>query len=84
MKNFRKCVVCGEVKEKSGLFRIARQKTGEILFDQQGKEPGRGAYVCRDAACRGKLKKARGLERSFRTRIPDEVYERIEKSIHET
>ena len=83
MKNFRKCVVCGEVKEKEKLLRITRYATGEILFDLTGKEPGRGAYVCREANCTGKLRKARGLEKSFRQRIPEEVYERIESCIHD-
>ena len=42
----RKCVGCGEMKEKKELIRIVRTPEGEILLDATGKANGRGAYIC--------------------------------------
>ena len=60
----RKCVSCGEMKEKKTLIRVIRTKDGEVLVDGTGRQNGRGAYVCRSKACienafkRNALKKA--------------------------
>ena len=43
----RKCVGCGEMKDKKALLRIVRSPEGEIALDLTGKKSGRGAYVCR-------------------------------------
>lgn len=42
----RKCIGCGELKEKNQLVRIVRSKEGEISLDMTGKKNGRGAYIC--------------------------------------
>jgi hypothetical protein len=47
-------------------------------LDLTGKKPGRGAYICRDAACLKQARKARRLERAFACAIPDAVYEAME------
>ena len=70
----RKCVVCGKIADRASFFRFAKTKDGMVAFDPAGKAPGRGAYVCREGGCAGKLKKAKGLERAFRMRIPEESF----------
>jgi Protein of unknown function (DUF448) len=35
--------------------------------------PGRGAYLCRDAACWDLAGRRRALEHALKTRIPDEL-----------
>ena len=36
----RKCVGCGEMKDKKSLLRIVRSPEGEISLDLTGKNPG--------------------------------------------
>ena len=42
----RRCVGCMEMKEKTSLVRVVKNKEGEISLDLTGKMPGRGAYLC--------------------------------------
>ena len=74
----RKCTGCGEMKPKRELVRVVRSPEGEVSLDLTGKKPGRGAYICRDAACLKQARKARRLERAFACAIPDAVYEAME------
>ena len=67
---------CGEKKDKSELIRIVRGTDGYSI-DASGRKNGRGAYICRSADCLEKAFKRKGLERSFKERIPDDVYEKL-------
>ncbi|MDC7293767.1 YlxR family protein [Butyrivibrio sp. DSM 10294] len=77
----RKCVGCGEMKEKKELIRVIKTPEDEILLDITGRANGRGAYVCNNAECFRKAVKNKGLERSLKSRIPDDVTLRIEKEL---
>ena len=77
----RKCIGCNEMKSKKELIRVIRTPEGEILLDAPGKKNGRGAYVCPDRACLTKAIKSKGLERSFQTAIPKEIYDNLEKEM---
>lgn len=82
----RMCTGCGEMKPKKELVRVVKapQQEGspiEISVDLSGKKPGRGAYLCRDAECLKKARKARRLERAFACRIDDAVYDRLEEEL---
>ncbi len=77
----RKCIGCGEMKDKRELVRVVRNKDGEISVDLYGKKPGRGAYICRSAACLTKAQKAKRLERAFSTQIAPEIYEAMKREI---
>lgn len=79
----RMCTGCGEMKPKRELVRVVKSTEGEISLDATGKKAGRGAYVCRDIACLKKARKSRRIEKSFACRIPDEVYDRLEKELTE-
>ena len=48
MKNIpqRTCTVCRTQKNKNELLRIVKNKENIIKVDVNGKEPGRGAYIC--------------------------------------
>ena len=73
----RQCLGCREMKPKKELIRVVRSPEGQIDLDFKGKANGRGAYVCPNADCLKKLRKARALERACSTRIPEEVYDRL-------
>lgn len=82
----RLCTGCGEQKPKKELVRVVRgpegpEGTAEISLDLTGKKPGRGAYICRSLDCLKAARKARRLERAFSCKIPDEVYEQMEKEL---
>lgn len=77
----RMCAGCGERKPKKELVRVVRSPEGEIGLDLTGKKPGRGAYLCRGAACLHKARKGRRLERAFSCQISDEVWQRLEEEI---
>lgn len=88
----RKCTGCGEMKEKRELIRVVKAPEkkdengnvisgGEISLDLTGRKSGRGAYVCKNAACFEKARKARRFERSLSCKIPEDVYEQMSKEL---
>ena len=77
----RMCTGCGEMKPKRELVRVVKNNLGEISLDLTGKAPGRGAYICRSAACLKKARKSRRIEKSFRCAIPDDVYDKLESEL---
>lgn len=79
----RKCIGCGEMKDKRTLVRIVRNKEGEISVDFTGKKPGRGAYICKNVACLNKAEKVKRLERAFSTKIEPEIYDTMRREIGE-
>lgn len=72
----RKCTGCNEMKEKFDLVRVVLTTDG-FLVDETGKISGRGAYVCLDGACLTKMKKKKGLDRSFKQSVPQEIYDEL-------
>ena len=88
----RKCTGCGEMKEKRELIRVVKAPEkkdengnvisgGEISLDLTGRTSGRGAYVCKNADCFEKARKARRFERSLSCKIPEDVYEQMSKEL---
>lgn len=77
----RKCVGCGEMKNKKEMIRVLKTSDEEFLLDATGKKNGRGAYICPSKECFSKAVKSKGLERSFKQAIPKEVYEKLEKEL---
>lgn len=88
----RKCTGCGEMKPKKELVRVVKApdikneqgeavSQGEVSLDLTGKKPGRGAYVCKSAECMRLARKARRFERAFSCKIPDEVFDAMEKEL---
>ena len=77
----RKCVGCGEMKNKKEMMRVLKTSEDEFLLDATGKKNGRGAYLCFSKECLEKAIKSKGLERSFKQAIPKEVYEKLEKEL---
>ncbi|MGI6093874.1 MAG: RNase P modulator RnpM [Lachnospiraceae bacterium] len=77
----RKCIGCGEMKNKKELLRILKTTEDEIVLDATGKKNGRGAYLCRSQECLAKARKSKGIERSLKMAIPDAVYESLKKEL---
>lgn len=77
----RKCVGCQEMKGKKEMIRILRTEQEGIILDATGRKNGRGAYICRSGECLEKAIKNRGVERSLKMSIPQEVYDSLKKEI---
>ena len=77
----RKCIGCNTSKDKKELIRVVRNAEGEISIDMTGKKPGRGAYICKDAACLKLAKKGKKLDKAFDVAISDEIYARLEQEL---
>ena len=77
----RQCMGCRERKAKRELIRVVRMTDGNVSLDFSGKLNGRGAYICPDPACLQKAQKAKALERSLETEVPELVYERLNKEL---
>ena len=77
----RRCSGCNQHFPKNELIRVLRTPEGEIHLDLTGKKSGRGAYICKSAACLKKARKSRRIDSSLDCSIPDEVYDRMEEEI---
>jgi hypothetical protein len=81
--SLRQCVGCGEMKDKKEMMRVLKSAEGQVSLDMTGRKNGRGAYLCKNGECLSKARRNKGLERSFKMRIPDEIYENLEKEFEE-
>lgn len=79
----RQCIGCGEMKNKKDMMRVLRTAENEICLDITGKKNGRGAYVCKSRECLKLAHKNKGLERSFKTGIPNDVYDTLEREFED-
>jgi len=80
----RKCTGCQEMRNKKELIRIVRDSEGNFSIDATGKKAGRGAYVCSSVDCFSQAHKSKGLERSFKSAVPREVYERLKADLEDS
>ena len=67
----RTCVACRQEAGKRELLRLVRDSEGGVRLDAGGKEPGRGAYLHRNAACIEEARRRGSLARALRAGVPD-------------
>lgn len=67
----RKCLGCGEMKDKKELIRVVRSPEGNVSIDKTGKKPGRGAYVCPSRECVTCAIAERRLEKALSIHVDD-------------
>lgn len=77
----RRCVGCGESKDKRELIRVVRTPEGEVCLDATGKKSGRGAYICHSLSCFKKARKSKRIETSLNVQIPENIYEKLENEL---
>ncbi len=79
----RSCIICGQKTAKGALFRLVLDERGRVIFDQNQRLPGRGAYVCPKDGCVAKLLTKHGDKRlryAFRGRareLPQKTIDQI-------
>ena len=80
----RRCTGCGEHFPKKELIRVLRTPEGEVVLDLVGKKSGRGAYICPNKTCFSKARKSKRIENVLEIKIPEEIYDEMEKAISES
>ncbi len=78
----RQCTGCREMKPKKELIRVIRTPEENVELDVTGRKNGRGAYICFCAECLRKARKSRGLERSLKIHIPEDIYDHLEEELN--
>jgi len=73
----RKCTGCQEMVSKKDLIRVLLEPDGRISIDTTGKKNGRGAYLCKKKSCLEKALKNKGLEKSLKCAIPDDIKDKL-------
>lgn len=82
----RTCIGCGKKDEKLKFIMVSRppknspENSLEVSAGKN-KSGGRSAYICKNEECLKKAKKARRLEKSFKGKVSNEIYEKIERII---
>lgn len=76
-KPMRMCVGCREMKDKRTLIRVVKTPSDEIKIDGTGKLSGRGAYICRSIECLQNAVKSKGLEKSLKIAIGDDIKDEL-------
>jgi predicted RNA-binding protein YlxR (DUF448 family) len=61
----RTCAVCRDIHPKRSMSRLVRRSDGSVAVDPTGKAPGRGTYLCDQAACREPGRLAEGVQRAL-------------------
>lgn len=69
------------MKNKKEMIRVVRTEDEGLVLDATGRKNGRGAYICPSAECLKKAKKTKGLDRSFKMAVSEEVYDSLTKEI---
>ena len=73
----RACVGCRKVQDKQAMIRVVRTPAGTVEVDLSGKAAGRGAYLCKKPECLKVALKRRQFDRAFKTKVPADIYDRI-------
>ncbi|MBU1747033.1 MAG: YlxR family protein [Chloroflexi bacterium] len=68
----RTCVACRRVRAKRDLVRVVRGLDGCVRVDITGRSAGRGAYLCRTAACWEQALKRSSLEHALNSSLTAE------------
>lgn len=70
-------MACRQARPKRTLIRLVRTAAGQVEVDTTGKQAGRGAYLCADAACWELALKRDRLARALRARLVPEDVQRL-------
>lgn len=73
----RTCVVSKEKLDKRELFRIVRNKDGEVFVDDTLKANGRGVYLKKDENIINKARDKKILDYHLGVKVSDEVYDEL-------
>ncbi|MBQ8451426.1 MAG: YlxR family protein [Clostridia bacterium] len=78
----RTCVACRLKSQKDDFFKVVLTPSGAEI-ELLSKLNGRGAYICKNAACIEKAKKSRAFSRSFKVPVNEKIYEELLNELNE-
>ncbi|HHU11626.1 MAG TPA: YlxR family protein [Clostridiaceae bacterium] len=73
----RQCVVCRNRFAKPDLIRFVNGADGGVSLDPSGRMNGRGAYLCHNAECHEKARKAGIVDRHLKRKVDDSIWEAL-------
>ena len=76
IKSERRCVACRESKQQQDMIRVCKIND-TMQIDTQNKLGGRGAYVCKNKDCIELTIKKRLFNRSFKSNLDVQIYEKL-------
>ena len=77
----RCCALTKERLPKSELFRIVRDKEGNVFVDDTNKANGRGCYLKKDREVILNAQKSKVLDRNLNVEVNESIYEELLKRI---
>jgi predicted RNA-binding protein YlxR (DUF448 family) len=66
-------------RPKGEMLRVVRAPGGAVSIDASGRAQGRGAYICRDAACLGNALKKNAFARVLKHPVDRSFYGEVAK-----
>ena len=73
----RRCIVTHVSIDRTKLFRVVKDKDGNISIDLSYKKQGRGAYIIRDREAILKAKNKDVLSRALHHKVDKSIYEQL-------
>lgn len=73
----RRCIATNKQFEKKDLFRIVKDKDGNVKVDLSGKANGRGAYLSKDKTAIELAKSKHLLNRALECEVKEEIYKEL-------
>jgi uncharacterized protein len=71
------------VRSQRELLRITRSAGGEVLPDPAQRLPGRGAYICPEAACVQRALRPKVLERALKEPVSPAALASLQAALNE-
>lgn len=62
-------------------MRVVKTAHNAFNIDESLKQDGRGAYLCKNITCFELAQKSKGFERSFKSKMPNDLYEQLYQKI---
>ena len=75
----RKCISCGEFKDKQNLIKITKTSTGEIILNPTNFQHGRSVYLCKSQECLDIAIKNKRFNKAIKSSVPQELIDKIKE-----
>lgn len=70
----RKCIGCGEIKNREELIKITRENsTGDVVINKSNKIFGRSVYLCYNDACIEAAFKKNKIQKVLKASVPEDL-----------
>ena len=73
----RKCIACGEFKDKQDLIKITKTKEGSVILNPTSFQHGRSIYLCKSDECIISAIKNKRFNKALKTSVPQEIIDEI-------